>query len=136
MDTKARPTFSLIFACFFLGLLGVSFFLGGCDVPKGNSQFIVAKWHKQDLDAHLGKWLAVAPTPSGLLLGKFDRQWQARASSRRRSNTHSRLIFTMIKGYETTGDTRYLDAAMRGTEFLLNRFYRPSIWWLFFQCRR
>lgn len=125
MDTKARPTFSLILACFFLGLLGVSFFLGGCDVPKGNSQFIVAKWHKQDLDAHLGKWLAVAPTPSGLLLGKFDRQWQAVPAQGGDLTTHSRLIFTMIKGYETTGDTRYLDAAMRGTEFLLNRFYDP-----------
>jgi cellobiose epimerase len=125
MDTKARPTISLIFACFLLGLFCVSFFLGGCDVPKGNSQFIVAKWHKQDLDAHLGKWLAVAPTPSGLLLGKFDRQWQAVPAQGGDLTTHSRLIFTMIKGYETTGDSRYLDAAMRGMDFLLNRFYDP-----------
>lgn len=36
---------------------------------------------------------------------------------------HSRLIFTMVKGYEKTGDKRYLEVAIRGTEFLLNRFH-------------
>lgn len=37
--------------------------------------------------------------------------------------THSRLIFTMVQGYEITGDQRYLEVAIRGTEFLLARFY-------------
>lgn len=119
--------FSLIFRkiCFysFCRLSGVLLFLYGCDLPQGDSQFIAAKWHQQDLDAHLARWLVVAPTPSGLLLGNFDRQWQMVSTQGGDLTTHSRLVFTMTKGYELTGDKRYLDAAVRGTEFLLERFH-------------
>lgn len=128
MDSKKKPPFISIFACIFYlcGRLGTSFFLSGCEGPASTSQFIDAKWHKQDLDAHFVRWLAVAPTPSGLLLSRFDRQWKALPAQGGDLTTHSRLLFTMIIGYETTGDKRYLETARRGTEFLLDRFYDPQ----------
>jgi uncharacterized protein YyaL (SSP411 family) len=32
----------------------------------------------------------------------------------------------MVVGYETTGERRYLDVAIRGADFLLNRFPDPQ----------
>lgn len=128
MDNKSKhPIISIFVALFFVcSLLATSFFLSGCEGPAGTSQFIVAKWHKQDLDAHLARWITIAPTPSGLLLSGFDRQWKAMPAQGGDLTTHSRLLFTMIIGYETTGDKRYFEAAIRGTEFLLDRFYDPQ----------
>lgn len=128
MDNKSKSPIISIFASLFFvcGLLATSFFLSGCEGPAGTSQFIVAKWHKQDLDAHLARWITIAPTPSGLLLSGFDRQWKAMPAQGGDLTTHSRLLFTMIIGYETTGDKRYFEAAIRGTEFLLDRFYDPQ----------
>lgn len=127
MENKANP--SLFPICsrlfYFFSLIVIPLFLGACDGPADNDRFIVAEWHKQDLAAHLTRWLTIAPTPSGLLLGKFDRQWQAVPAQGGDLTTHSRLIFTLVKGYETTGDKHYLDTAVRGTDFLLNRFHDP-----------
>lgn len=106
-------------------LFGVVLLLYGCEIAPGNSQIIDAKWHRQDLETHLSRWLTVAPTPSGLLLGKFDRQWRPASTNSSNLTTHSRLIYTMVVGYEVTGDTRYLDQAIRGTDFLLSYFRDP-----------
>ncbi|MGO9444604.1 MAG: AGE family epimerase/isomerase [Thiobacillaceae bacterium] len=70
--------------------------------------------------------MAIAPTPSGLLSGAFDRQWHALPSRGTDLTTQSRLIFTMVVGYETTGERRYLDVAVRGADFLLSRFHDPQ----------
>ncbi|MEQ1743184.1 MAG: AGE family epimerase/isomerase [Candidatus Nitrotoga sp.] len=70
----------------------------------------------------MSRWLAVAPTPSGLLLGSFDRQWRPVSTNESDLTTHSRLIFAMVMGYEISGDTRYLEVAVRGTDFLLSNF--------------
>lgn len=128
MGNKGSTSFSLIRVCliYFCSLICISFSLSGCNEAADSGQFIAAKWHKQDLDAHVARWLAVAPTPSGLLLSKFNRDWKAVPTEGGDLTTHSRLIFVMLKGYEGTGDKRYLDAAMRGAEFLLNRFYDPQ----------
>jgi hypothetical protein len=63
-----------LYALHFVYLLGVVLLLSGCDIASNDSQVIDTKWHRQDLETHLSRWLAVAPTPSGLLLGSFDRQ--------------------------------------------------------------
>lgn len=128
MSIKVRTPHSQIRVCLicFCSLIFFPFFLGGCDEATDSSQFIDAKWHKQDMDAQVARWLAVAPTPSGLLLSKFSREWKAVPAEGGDLTTHSRLIFVMLKAYEGTGDKRYLDAAMRGSEFLLNRFSDPQ----------
>lgn len=96
--------------------------LPACDNVQSNKQRIFAEWHRQDLQAHLSRWLTISPTPSGLLLSGFDRQWHPTAIKSGDLVSHSRLIFTMVSGYEVTGDQRYLDAAIRGTDFLLSNF--------------
>ncbi|UCV05037.1 AGE family epimerase/isomerase [Dechloromonas denitrificans] len=128
MFKKPNPLVRLICAGLFCfgGLIGASFLLSGCEVSTNDNRFIVEQWHKQDLEAHLARWLAVAPTPSGLMLGSFDRRWQAVPTQGGDLTTHSRLIFTMVKGYEHSGDKRYLEVAVRGAEFLLDRFHDPQ----------
>lgn len=128
MSNKRSPFCSriragLICLC---GLIGISFSLTGCNQATDSGRFISATWHKQDMDAHVARWLAVAPTPSGLLLSKFSREWKAVPAEGGDLTTHSRLVFVMLKGYEGTGDKRYMEAATRGAEFLLNRFYDPQ----------
>ncbi|CAG9931522.1 exported protein of unknown function [Candidatus Nitrotoga arctica] len=113
-----------LYALHFSCLLGVVL-LCGCDIASDNTQVIDTKWHRQDLETHLSRWLAVAPTPSGLLLGSFDRQWRPVSTNESDLTTHSRLIFAMVMGYEITGDARYLEVAVRGTDFLLSNFRDP-----------
>lgn len=110
--------YALEFSC----LMSAVLLLYGCDIAPDNTQVIDTKWHRQDLETHLSRWLAVAPTPSGLLLGSFDRQWRSLSTNESDLTTHSRLIFAMVIGYEITGDTRYLEVAVRGTDFLLSNF--------------
>lgn len=98
----------------------------GCDGAAGRLQHVATQWHRQDLEAQLGRWLAVAPSPSGLLVGKFDRQWQPLPAKGGELTTHSRLVYTLAIGYETSGDRRYLDEARRGADFLLAHFRDPQ----------
>jgi mannobiose 2-epimerase len=104
-------------------LIGVTTLLCACDSAPDNGQTIATQWHRKDMEAHLSRWLAIAPTPSGLLSGGFDRRWRPLPSKGTDLTTQSRLIFTMVVGYETTGDRRYLDVAVRGADFLLSRFH-------------
>ncbi len=99
--------------------------LAACDGTPGRQQQGATAWHRQDLDALLGRWLAVAPTPSGLLAGKFDRQWQQLPAKGGDLTTQARLIYALAIGYESGGDPRYLEQARRGTDFLLERFADP-----------
>jgi len=84
-----------------------------------------AEWHRKDLNAHLARWLVVAPLPSGLLQAQFDRSWQPPNKISGDLTLHSRLVYTMLIGYEATGDARYLEVARRGTDFLLASFHDP-----------
>jgi len=84
-----------------------------------------AEWHRKDLNAHLARWLVVAPLPSGLLQAQFDRSWQPPNKISGDLTLHSRLVYTMLIGYEATGDARYLEVARHGTDFLLASFHDP-----------
>ena len=108
-----------------LCVLGAAWCLHGCSLDRGNNRFIDSRWHHQDLDSHLSRWLAVAPTPSGLFLWRIDREWHPIAAPVGDLTMQSRLIFAMARGYEITGDKRYLDEAVRGTDFLLDRLHDP-----------
>lgn len=106
-----------------LVLVGV---LSSCDQLPGAGKPIDAEWHRQRLiEGHLSKWLAVAPTESGLFLTAFDRQWKPTRATDGDLTGHSRLIYAMLVGYELTHDRRYLEAATRGADFLLRRFRDP-----------
>jgi len=98
--------------------------LAGCE--RGGGQFVDADWHRKDLNAHLARWVTVAPTPSGLMLGQFDRNWQAQQGASGDLTLHSRIVYALIVGYEATGDKRYADAARRGADFMLEHFHDPQ----------
>lgn len=98
--------------------------LAGCEREDG--QFVNADWHRKDLNAHLARWVAVAPTPSGLMLGQFNRNWQPQKRASGDLTIHSRVVYAMIVGYEATGDQRYADAARRGADFMLQYFRDPQ----------
>ena len=70
----------------------------------------------------LSRWVEVAPTPGGLLQGRFNGQWQPNPAQGGSLVAHSRLIYSMMAGYESTGERRYFDAAIRGADFLLEHF--------------
>jgi mannobiose 2-epimerase len=97
----------------------------GCDVA-GSRGRIDAEWHRRALlDGHLSKWLAVAPTKSGMFVTSFDRRWQPKASAGTYLTMQSRLIYAMASGFELTQDVRYLEVAVRGADFLLAHFHDP-----------
>lgn len=101
-------------------------FLGGCDSAGIGGPPIDAEWHRQTLvTAHLAPWLAHAPTESGLYRADFSRKWQLKGSAGADLTVQSRLIYAFVAGYEATGDQRYLQAATKGADFLLERFHDP-----------
>lgn len=104
-------------------LLGAS----GCDIAgSAGPQRVDAEWHRRALvDGHLSKWLAVAPTPSGLFVTSFDRRWAPRPRKGTHLTAQCRLVYAMACGFELTQDRRYLDTATRGADFLLNHFHDP-----------
>lgn len=113
-----RRVSGLIVAALALGLLA-------CDVAAPG-RVIDAEWHRRSLlDHHLARWLAAAPTPSGLFQGSFDRRWQPKENGPGDLTTQSRLVYAFLVGYEVAGDKRYLEAATRGADFLLERFRDP-----------
>ena len=103
--------------------------LAACDRDNGGrgamAEVANAEWHRKDLNAHLSRWLALAPTPSGLLQAQFDRSWQPASKMSGDLTSHSHLVYAMLIGYEATGDKRYLDAGKRGANFLLSSFRDP-----------
>jgi len=94
--------------------------LQGCE---RSSDFVDADWHRKDLNAHLSRWVAISPTPSGMMQGTFERNWKPAAGQGSDLTIHSRLVYTMIAGYEATGDQRYEQAARNGADFLLQHFH-------------
>jgi mannobiose 2-epimerase len=110
--------------------LCLALLLAACDRNGGSPANPVAavantEWHRKDLKAHIARWLAVSPLPSGMMQAGFDREWHPLKQGVGDLTLHSRVVYTMLVGYEATGDARYLDAAKRGTDFLLASFQDP-----------
>ncbi|HQR12035.1 MAG TPA: AGE family epimerase/isomerase [Casimicrobiaceae bacterium] len=100
--------------------------IAGCDLLESRPLQPDAKWHERALvDGHLAHWLAVAPSETGFLHASVTRAWKPREQKTTDLVTQSRLIYVLLSGYEVTGDTRYLDAARRGADFLLRHFSDP-----------
>jgi mannose-6-phosphate isomerase len=68
----------------------------------------------------------VAPTDSGLFQVSFTRDWKPNRAILTDLTAQSRLVYAMASGYELTEDQRYLDAATRGADFLLEHFRDPA----------
>jgi cellobiose epimerase len=108
-----------------LGLALLSL-LGACDMVRGESQRIDVEWQRRSLvDGHLARWLAAAPMETGAFRTVFDRHWVPKAQQPGDLTGHSRLVYVMVTGYEVTRDKRYLDAAVRGGDFMLKHFQDP-----------
>lgn len=110
--------------------LCLALLLAGCgrgDASQGGAVAAVANvdWHRKDLNAHLSRWLAISPTPSGLMRGMFDREWRPLEKGTGDLTMHSRMVYTMLVGYEATHDARYLEAARRGADFMLASYHDP-----------
>ena len=75
----------------------------------------------------LAHWLKSSPQPSGLFRVRFGRDWTAQPETQPRLELtmQGRMIYSMIIGYELTRKRAYLDAATRGTDFLLRYFHDP-----------
>lgn len=99
--------------------------LAACDSGKGDSVANV-EWHRADLKAQAERWLALAPQPSGLMQGEFERGWQPTRNGIGELTLHSRVVYTMLVGYEATRDRRYLEAARSGADFMLQHFRDPE----------
>jgi mannobiose 2-epimerase len=99
---------------------------GGCDLAPGGRRQIDTAWHRRSLlDDHLSRWLAVAPTDSGLFRASFTRDWKPNGTIATDLTAQSRLVYAMAIGYELTTDSRYYDAATRGADFMLTHFRDP-----------
>lgn len=111
--------------------------LVGCDQVReqvGSGSRVDADWHRRALlEGHLARWLAAAPTPNGFFRTQFDRNWTPRAQQPGFLTGQSRLVYAMAIGYELTRDTRYLEAARAGADFLLTRMQDPVHGGFFFR---
>lgn len=127
MPPISRPTLShwprllaLALGLFLLSLLAA------CDMVRSESQRIDAEWQRRSLvDGHLARWLVAAPMESGAFRTALDRNWVPKAQQPGDLTSHSRLVYAMAIGYEVTRDKRYLDAAVRGGDFMLKHFQDP-----------
>ena len=82
-------------------------FASGCDVLPGGRRQIDTAWHRQSLlENHLSRWLAVAPTDSGLFQVSFTKDWKPNRAILTDLTAQSRLVYAMASGYELTEDRR------------------------------
>ncbi len=101
--------------------------LVACDLSPDPCDQLDSRWHRQDLVAgNLLPWLRAAPTPSGFFRSKMARDWTPMAGNSVELTAQTRMIYTMVRGWDATRDRRYLDAATSGGDFLLAHFTDPD----------
>jgi mannose/cellobiose epimerase-like protein (N-acyl-D-glucosamine 2-epimerase family) len=100
--------------------------VASCDTAPFGRFVPDAQWHRRALiEGHLSHWLAVAPSETGFLRTNVTRAWQPREQKSANLVAQTRLIYALLSGYELTADPRYLGAARRGADFLLQHFRDP-----------
>jgi len=112
----------------FISILCVCLLVSGCDFSLMPAAKIDAQWHRQQLlEGLLSHWLAVSPADNGYMAPSFARDW--RPIPKNKPSTplilQARNIYGFASGYEFSGDKRYLEAALRGADFLLRYFHDP-----------
>jgi len=101
--------------------------LAACSDPGSKARSVIdVDWHRADLvDNLLPRWLQHAPLPSGGFQLQFDRRWAPRPQPDLELTGQARLVYAFAAGHQVTQDGRYLDAARRGADFMLERFRDP-----------
>lgn len=96
----------------------------GCSDPESKARGAInVDWHRRDLvDGLLAPWLAHAARPNGAFQPQLDHAWRPTAEAELGLTHHARLVFSMAVGHEVTLEPRFLDAARRGADFLLDSF--------------
>lgn len=101
--------------------------LTACDRGAQVCRQVDTRWHRENLvNGNLAHWLAQAPTENGFFRTNFSRDWHAAPGQGVALTNQARLIYAMVRGFDATGDRRYLDAAKRGGDFLLEHFRDPE----------
>lgn len=116
-----RTQFGKCWILMLLVLFGITL---GCDGGSQASR-IDSAWHRQDLEMHLSRWLAAAPTASGQFRTSFGSDWQALGGDNAELTLQARLTYVMARGFEHTADQRYREAMVNGADFLLRHYYDP-----------
>jgi mannose/cellobiose epimerase-like protein (N-acyl-D-glucosamine 2-epimerase family) len=81
---------------------------------------------------NLTHWLRAAPTSNGFFQVNLDDSWQPIDPKEGTVVSQARLIYVMAEGYRQTEDPQFLEAAIRGSDFLLSQFRDPKYggyWW-------
>jgi mannose-6-phosphate isomerase len=78
------------------------------------------------LDDILPRWLDAAPTDEGLFHNQLDRRWRPVGEPVATAVAQTRLLYNFAKGYDLTGDDRYLRAVESGARFLVDKFRDPE----------
>ncbi|MBU6175526.1 MAG: AGE family epimerase/isomerase, partial [Planctomycetes bacterium] len=84
------------------------------------------------IDDNLKHWLDASPTPNGFFHVHLDGTWQPIAPAEGTVVSQSCLTYVMAEGYRLTKDPRFLEATVRGADFLLAHFHDPrngGYWW-------
>lgn len=84
-------------------------------------QHIDREWVKKSLvNDLLDYWLKASVMPNGFIEENLDRQWKLYGTQREASlNGQGRQLYTMVIGLEVSEDKRYLDAVIKGADFLM-----------------
>lgn len=96
----------------------------GCSDPDAKARGAInADWHRRDLvDGLLTPWLAHGALPNGGFRPALDHRWRPLPEAEIGLTGQARLVFSMAVGHEVTQEPRFLDAARRGADFMLDSF--------------
>jgi len=95
------------------------------------------KWFRDHLLKDiLPNWVKNAVTKEGLFLPHLDRKWNPTGKDYGTLVSQSRLLYNFAKGYELTGEEKYLRAVESGARFLIQNFKDREYGGWFWSCNR
>ncbi len=77
------------------------------------------EWFRKSMGELLGHWADASVMPNGFIQENLDRQWKPYGEQREATvNGQGRQLYTMAIGYEYLHEKRYMDAFVKGDDFL------------------
>jgi mannose/cellobiose epimerase-like protein (N-acyl-D-glucosamine 2-epimerase family) len=83
---------------------------------------IDCEWFRKAILEEVGHWRAAVVTPSGFFQASLDREWQPVGRQTATLVSQSRLLYVLATGFELTRQPAYLEAVVKGADFLLEHF--------------